>query len=512
MIRTYHPPTKPKRRRRRGLTLATALLSLCQLNSIALADAQLDNQAVYRYRDKTTGRIYEGSTGVNSPVSPEPLIDPLGQILACDGSVLSDYNGYSIAFYEPDASGLAPGNLLDLTFTEFPEVPNNGVPGGKPPNVSNINPFSLTNADAGTYNFLFDPSKPLTSPINAGLNQSDVGSQYILVVNPPDDSGLEERRVLLTILSSTGGVNNSIIRYEARALDGIPLSATGGTQLTDTVVEVLDAESQGLNLFSLALGMVLCSNDQVRIEKTADRGAVQPGDTAVYRLNIKNLAEVPLDELTVTDELPLGFRLLPEATRATIDGQTVAIDTEASRDGLNVTFTTPNSIPVNGSLDIIYAVQITPDAIRGDGRNSAAVDAERTDNDFAIQDGPVSHQMRLDPGILSNCGTLLGRVFVDKNFDGEQQPGEPGVPNAVIFLDDGNRIVTDENGLYSVDCVLAGRRTGALDLSSLPGYTLAPNLYFRERNSQSRLVNLAPGGLVRMNFAVTPTFQEEAAQ
>ncbi len=46
-------------------------------------------------------------------------------------------------------------------------------------------------------------------------------------------------------------------------------------------------------------------------------------------------------------------------------------------------------------------------------------------------------------------------------------------------------------------------------LASLPGYTLAPNLYFNERNSHSRLVNLAPGGLVRMNFGVTPTFQEE---
>jgi hypothetical protein len=48
-----------------------------------------------------------------------------------------------------------------------------------------------------------------------------------------------------------------------------------------------------------------------------------------------------------------------------------------------------------------------------------------------------------------------------------------------------------------------------LDLSSLPGYTLAPNFVFIEANSQSRLVNLEPGGLVRMNFAVTPTFQEQ---
>jgi hypothetical protein len=112
--------------------------------------------------------------------------------------------------------------------------------------------------------------------------------------------------------------------------------------------------------------------------------------------------------------------------------------------------------------------------------------------------------MRIRPGILSDCGTLVGRVFVDKNFDGEQQPGEAGVPNAVIYMDDGNRIVTDANGLYSLSSVLSGSRTLALDLTSVPGYTLAPNLYFIERNSQSRLVRLAPGALGRVNFAVTP--------
>ncbi len=66
------------------------------------------------------------------------------------------------------------------------------------------------------------------------------------------------------------------------------------------------------------------------------------------------------------------------------------------------------------------------------------------------------------------------------------------MPNAVIFLDDGNRITTDANGMFSVQSVVAGYRTGVLDLGSLPGYTLAPNLYVSERNSPSRLVKLAP--------------------
>jgi hypothetical protein len=129
-----------------------------------------------------------------------------------------------------------------------------------------------------------------------------------------------------------------------------------------------------------------------------------------------------------------------------------------------------------------------------------------------VKDGPAVHRLRIRSGIVSDCGTIIGRVFVDKNFDGEQQPGEPGVPNAVVFMEDGNRITTDANGLFSVANVLPGYRTGVLDLSSTPGYTFAPNQYFSEGNSQSRLVHLEPGGLVRMNFAVTPTSREAGKQ
>lgn len=235
--------------------------------------------------------------------------------------------------------------------------------------------------------------------------------------------------------------------------------------------------------------------------KTGDRAAAEPGDTVIYRLALRNTGTAAASNIVITDRLPLGLEYLPNSLRASIttDTATAPVTIQpATISNRRVTFTYPSLAPEQ-TLNIVYAAVVTPDAIRGNGRNQAQEPRSNI----------ASHQLRIRPGILSDCGTLIGRVFVDKNFDGEQQPGEPGVPNAVIYMDDGNRITTDAEGLYSLANVLSGHRTGTLDLSSLPGYTLAPNRYFIERNSQSRLVRLEPGGLVRMNFAVTPAYGEE---
>lgn len=247
----------------------------------------------------------------------------------------------------------------------------------------------------------------------------------------------------------------------------------------------------------------------LEITKTADRASAEPGDTVVYRLLVRNTGNTTLTNVQVTDALPLGLRFVSASPRATLMNQggnaPVALSA-VTTSGRNVVFSYPRLEP-REVLTIVYAVVLTPDSLRGNGRNLAVATA-LSPTGALVSSSSASYVVQIRPGILSDCGTILGRVFVDKNFDGEQQPGEPGVPNAVIFMDDGNRITTDENGLFSLSYVVAGYRTGALDLTSLPGYTLAPNRYRIEGNSQSRFVKLAPGGLAKMNFAVTPTFNE----
>ncbi|MGB3138563.1 MAG: hypothetical protein WBG38_20340 [Nodosilinea sp.] len=235
----------------------------------------------------------------------------------------------------------------------------------------------------------------------------------------------------------------------------------------------------------------------LQITKTADRAAAEPGDVAIYRLLITNLSTQPATPLTITDQLPRGLLYVDGSVQATPQQPTQVVTTDSS---LTLTFA---SLAPGESVSVAYGVLLTPDAVRGSGRNVAQASAP------GFTPVTAAYQMTIRPGIVADCGTVLGRVFVDKNFDGQQQPGEPGVPNAVIFMDDGNRILTDPDGLFSLVNVLPGYRVGTLDLYSLPGYTLAPNLYRIEENSVSRFVRLTPGGLGRMNFAVTPTFGEE---
>lgn len=251
------------------------------------------------------------------------------------------------------------------------------------------------------------------------------------------------------------------------------------------------------------------SESGLEITKTADRASAEPGDTVVYRLLVRNTGNTTLTNVQVTDTLPLGLKFLSNSPRASLTNQggtsPVTLSSVTSS-GRNVVFSYP-TLAAKEVLTITYAVILTPDALRGNGRNLVVATA-LSPAGTPVSSNSASYVVQIRPGILSDCGTVIGRVFVDKNFDGEQQPGEPGVPNAVIFMDDGNRITTDANGMFSLSYVIAGYRTGTLDLTSLPGYTLAPNLYRIEGNSQSRFVKLAPGSLVKMNFAVTPTFKE----
>ncbi len=441
----------------------------------------INNRATATYTDPQTG---QGINATSGAVIQSKLIDPFGQVLDCGGNEFADYTGFQAGLFE-QASPLGDlGPLVTLT----PTTPLTGLP----PNVLNVNPYSITNTPVsgkrGVYNFALDPS----------AGQTTVGRTYILVITPPAGSGLAERRIRLVITA----IADPVLSYTATALDGKPIDASGATTLNLTTV-IRDASNNLLPFVSLPVNLVMCQAQPIQITKTGDRAQAEPGDTVLYRISVRNLSSAPVTNPVITDNLPLGFQFVNGSARSAIGNTQVPVAVTVNGRSLN--FAVSGTIPPatqNIPLTLVYAVQVTPDAVRGDGRNFAI--AQGLLNGQTVRDGPAIYRILVRSGILSDCGTIIGKVFEDKNLDGEQQEGEKGIPNAVIFMDDGNRIQTDDRGLFSVRCVKPGTRMLVLDLSSIPGYQIAPNPYILERNSPSRLVRMSPGSLGRVNFAVIP--------
>jgi uncharacterized repeat protein (TIGR01451 family) len=458
---------------------------------------QIYNQAEYSFRDKGTSQVFKGvSNNIQVLEKPIALIDPKGQILGCGGKPLESYSGFSVALYNPNAAdpnGAELGELLSLTQTELPDVPGNNIPLGITPNSTNLNPFPLSDATQGNYSFLLDRTR----------GQIEVGKTYILVINPPATSTqYTQRRIRLRILSLRNEGGREIVSYQATSLDGLPIGINGDQNITEESVLVSDADRIGLQTLAFQLSSGLCQSNQIRITKSGDRASAQPGDTVVYRLSVRNNSDIALQNITLNDVLPAGFKFVDGSIRASFGD--VAVPVTLQQQGQNQILRLALTLPVDGVVNLSYAAQLTTDALRGSGTNLASVAGARVDNNLEVRDGPASHKVRMSSGLFSDCGILIGRVFEDRNFDGEQQTGEPGIPNAVVYLEDGNRVTTDPDGLFSVKCMLPGYHTGVLDPLSVPGYRLAPNRQFIERNSASRLVRLAPGSMVRMNFGVMP--------
>lgn len=475
-------------RKRCRLLAALLLVGISLQPSAATAKSAILNTASYSFQDAEK-RTFNSITNELK----QEIVDPFGRIRGCGGEVLPDYAGFSVALYQASLDD------TPLSLVSLPRTGSGTGFTGASPNLQNSNPFFLANDEPkGSYNFF----------LNRSAGQLEVGRRYILIVNPPASARRYSQRQIRIVITAYDDVAKTV-SYTATALDGRGISLDADPASFTTTVPISDAAGTGLVLSALSLlDQPICvgTAQPVQITKTADRAAAEPGDTVIYRLSVRNLNSVAANQIEIADVMPLGFGFLPKSVRGELGGNAVAI--AATRSSSTITFRFDGSIPPDGVLNVAYAVQLSPDAVRGSGENLASVSVHRSDTNAILRDGPSKYRLRIRPGIVSDCGTIIGRVFEDKNFDGEQQLGEPGIPNAVVLLDDGTRITTDPNGIFSIANVLSGNRTGVLDLSSVPGYTFAPNRYVKERNSQSRLVRLEPSGLVRMNFAVMPAASE----
>ncbi len=229
------------------------------------------------------------------------------------------------------------------------------------------------------------------------------------------------------------------------------------------------------------------TSTQLSLDKSADVLEVGLGETVPYTLTLENTGFVPLSDLRIHDRLPEGGRYAK--------GSLLGADS-VHADARDLTIFVAGPVAPGATHTVRYAVAVVS-AETEVLENAAYATAE---NEFVRSEDVVAW-VRVRRNWPMETRAAIGKVWVDLNGNGGQDPGEPGLEGADIWTDDGEVSSTDAEGKFSFRNLRPGRHAFRLDPATLPAAYRLPG-----RGSGNDLVVLDADGWTtpRINFRLIP--------
>jgi large repetitive protein len=274
-------------------------------------------------------------------------------------------------------------------------------------------------------------------------------------------------------------------------------STLSGADLPTRVIDVDGSFGRSFEV-SAARGTVLIdvpldakALDGLLIKKEAKRSVVEVGDFVDYVITVSNATSNSLNSLQIHDILPAGFAY--ERGSARLQG--VHLPDPVRKSGGGITFSL-GDVAQGAETKLGYRVRVGPGALQGDGVNQAQAIAGSTRSNVA------SAKVKVQPGVFSDKGFIIGKIFVDCDRNREQDSGELGIPGVRLLLEDGAYAITDSEGKYSFYGISPRTHVLKLDATTLPGGAELETVDNRNAgDAGSRFVDLKKGELHKANFA-----------
>jgi uncharacterized repeat protein (TIGR01451 family) len=239
----------------------------------------------------------------------------------------------------------------------------------------------------------------------------------------------------------------------------------------------------------------------LQVSKSAAPRDVRIGDLVRYTVTIVNVGTVDAVDVTMTDTPPPGFTY--------VDGSLSVDDADDAfrLAGVNPIRVDQIDIAVGERATIVYLLRV-----------GAGVRPGGHVNRVFAEDGPrvsniATAEVRLASDPLLDESLIVGTVFDDRDGDGWQDDGEPGIPGVRIASVEGLIVETDQFGRYHLVGVDGGPwERGRNFILKVDPVTLPPGSRFSTDNPLLRRVT--PGLPVRFDFGVIlpqaagPTGQE----
>jgi hypothetical protein len=114
----------------------------------------------------------------------------------------------------------------------------------------------------------------------------------------------------------------------------------------------------------------------------------------------------------------------------------------------------------------------------------------------------ASATVRVVPDPTFDCSDLIGKVFDDRNANGYQDDGEPGIANVRVATVRGLLVTSDAEGRFHVACAdIPQAERGSNFIMKLDERTLPTG--YRLTTENPRVVRTTRGKMVRLNFGAT---------
>ncbi|HUH56329.1 MAG TPA: SdrD B-like domain-containing protein [Rhodanobacter sp.] len=275
--------------------------------------------------------------------------------------------------------------------------------------------------------------------------------------------------------------------YHVSHLPGPPATGDLPAYYLGFVVTPLSA---GITGNHLPLDPVL--QGALRVTKTTPKINVTKGDLVPYTIEITNTLAVPLANIAARDLVPAGFKYRNDSAR--IDG----VAHEPLINGRELSWPELSFAP--NQVRSVQLVLVIGSGV-GEGEYVNQAWAQNTLADRLVSN-IGSAAVRIVPDPTFDCADLIGKVFDDKNGNGYQDQGEPGVPAVRVVTARGLLVTTDDQGRYHIPCAAVPEHArGAnfvikLDERSLPtGYRLT--------TENPGDVRVTAGKMAKLNFGVT---------
>ncbi|MET3464246.1 SdrD B-like domain-containing protein [Variovorax atrisoli] len=236
----------------------------------------------------------------------------------------------------------------------------------------------------------------------------------------------------------------------------------------------------------------------IELRKTTSKLTVKKGELLPYRITARNTRSTTVPGVAVVDTLPPGFRYIQGSLSVRTLPGGVALPVIPQVNGRQVVVPGQNFAP-NETKEYLMVAGVGVGVGEGEFVNQVVATqgvGGRTLSNLATA------AVRVVPDALFDCTDVIGKVYDDRNANGYQDDGEPGLANVRIATVNGVLATTDAEGRYHIACAAIPKEgTGSNLVLKLDERTLPSG--YRTTSENPAAERATRGKVLKINFGAT---------